>query len=800
LRIEIMATRNSNRNSPPNRSPGHGSVPGNLIKLFATAKQAAPVIEAPIPTWSEVEVKALLMDLPQESKARFSIFVEQFAAMGSLMHCKIEALEASRVDLKGDQEALQSELLEASSMKVLSSTELEKARETLGEVNFQKEQLESQRKVQLVKEQELLIQEANIRGGLLSEREEALRTLREQVESIERKRNGIFDEVEAERQLILTQAKKEGSLELEKARAHRLELQAVEVELETRKLELDRREDRLRLNEELLKVARSSAVDAVRDQYEQELQDARSRVARLEVRNAKKSEECDRLADELHGLEELQSFAGGDVRGLVEESERLRKDCREKDKALHDANLRLATDDPVELKMQRDQYLEKMRQLDAELVSLRTQESNWHRSVTEREDWERARAAMERSRSVLHEQNDRLRRDVEELLDKKQAQTAFPALVLMDRDMRVPAHTEKVPELRQLVIDLQSRIAHSGGDGKVLRYSESDIQLFLGGLAMSQLHIFQGISGTGKTSLAMAFAKAVGGHCTVIPVQAGWRDRNDLLGYYNAFEKKYYERNALQALYRAQTQQWSDRVNIVLLDEMNLSRPEQYFAEFLSAMEMSEQDRLINILDSSPGGQMPELLRDNRDIRVPNNVWFIGTANQDETTATFADKTHDRAFVMELHKADEVGPVPPRQQNQACWSVSSLKSRFARASEVSAPQVEKLLGLINGSDLTSLLLNQWQLGWGNRFETQFKRFVPVVLAAGGSESIAVDHMLHSRMFREGKVVGRHDMVEGDLTQVTDELLKLWKLCELTGEPTRCLRALSRDQLRMERGG
>ena len=789
------------KNSIPSKKPvTQGSISTHFNKLFATAQQAGPSLETSIPAWSEAEVKDLVADLPQESKAKFSFFVEQFATLGSQLHGKIKSLEDAKGELKGDHEALQIERAEVSSMKELSNTELEKVRATLSEAISQKEQLESQRKVQLVKEQELLVQEANIRGGLLSEREEALRTLREQVESIERKRNGIFDEVEAERQLILTQARKEGSLELEKARAYRLELQAVEVELETKKLELDRREDRLRLNEELLKVSRSSAVEAVRDQYEQELQDARSRVARLEVRIAKKSEECDRLADELHGLEELQSFAGGDVRGLVEESERLRKECREKDKALHDANLRLATDDPVELKMQRDQYLEKMRQLDAELVSLRTQESNWHRSVTEREDWERARAAMERSRSVLHEQNDRLRRDVEELLDKKQAQTAFPALILMDRDMRVPAHTEKVPELRQLVTDLQSRIAHSAGDGKVLRYSESDIQLFLGGLAMSQLHIFQGISGTGKTSLAMAFAKAVGGHCTVIPVQAGWRDRNDLLGYYNAFEKKYYERNALQALYRAQTQQWSDRVNIVLLDEMNLSRPEQYFAEFLSAMEMSEQDRLINILDSSPGGQMPELLRDNRDIRVPNNVWFIGTANQDETTATFADKTHDRAFVMELHKAAEEGPVPKRQQDQACWSVSSLKKRFTKAGEVFLPQVEDLLKFINGSDLTSLLLSQWQLGWGNRFETQFKRFVPVVLEAGGSESIAVDHMLHSRMFREGKVVGRHDMVEDDLIRVRDELLKLWDVCELTGEPTRCLQALSRDQQRMERGG
>ena len=114
-----MATRNNNRNSPPNRSPVHGSVPGNLIKLFATVKQAALVIEAPVPTWSEVEVKALLTDLPQDSKAKFSLFVEQFANLGSLMHGKIAALEASRVNLKGDQEALQVERAEARSAPLL---------------------------------------------------------------------------------------------------------------------------------------------------------------------------------------------------------------------------------------------------------------------------------------------------------------------------------------------------------------------------------------------------------------------------------------------------------------------------------------------------------------------------------------------------------------------------------------------------------------------------------------------------------------------------------------------------------
>ena len=99
-----------------------------------------------------------------------------------------------------------------------------------------------------------------------------------------------------------------------------------------------------------------------------------------------------------------------------------------------------------------------------------------------------------------------------------------------------------------------------------------------------------------------------------------------------------------------------------------------------------------------------------------------------------------------------------------------------------------------------MLSNQWHLGWGNRFEAQFKRFVPVVLESGGSESVAVDHMLHSRMFRDGKVVGRHDMGPDDLRTIEDALHLLWEECELDGEPVRCVAALDRDRKRMERGG
>jgi hypothetical protein len=105
--------------------------------------------------------------------------------------------------------------------------------------------------------------------------------------------------------------------------------------------------------------------------------------------------------------------------------------------------------------------------------------------------------------------------------------------------------------LERFVNDVRHRIADNRTTGKSLYYSERDLRCFLGGLAMSRLHLLQGISGTGKTSLPIAFARAIGAGCKVIEVQAGWRDRQDLLGHFSAFERKFYESEFLLALYRA---------------------------------------------------------------------------------------------------------------------------------------------------------------------------------------------------------------------------------------------------------
>ena len=68
----------------------------------------------------------------------------------------------------------------------------------------------------------------------------------------------------------------------------------------------------------------------------------------------------------------------------------------------------------------------------------------------------------------------------------------------------------------------------------------------------------------------------------IIEVQAGWRDRHDLFGHYNTFERRFQEEPFLLALYKAQTPRYRDRPFFIVLDEMNLARPEQYFSVLLS--------------------------------------------------------------------------------------------------------------------------------------------------------------------------------------------------------------------------
>ena len=309
-----------------------------------------------------------------------------------------------------------------------------------------------------------------------------------------------------------------------------------------------------------------------------------------------------------------------------------------------------------------------------------------------------------------------LGKTVDNITKAQQSRQTFPQLSRMDEEfgVHVASIYKDVPDLKTFALDLRHRIAQAEKCRFILSLKRYPIITCWFGYEPTSY--FQGISGTGKTSLAKSLCKAMGGSCTDIAVQAGWRDRDDLLGHYNAFEKRFYEKDCLQGLYKALTPAYADRCNIILLDEMNLSRPEQYFAEFLSALEKNDpKDRLISLSENQLP-HPPSLLIEGRKIRVPPNIWFVGTANHDETTNEFVDKTYDRAHVMTLPRHEDSFKIEPKQPTT--FSFRSLMNRFEEAKNKHSEEVQALLEDLTTSKISTVLNERFELGWGNRFERQ----------------------------------------------------------------------------------
>lgn len=170
---------------------------------------------------------------------------------------------------------------------------------------------------------------------------------------------------------------------------------------------------------------------------------------------------------------------------------------------------------------------------------------------------------------------------------------------------------------------------------------------FAAALIAKPFVILTGLSGAGKTRLAHAFAQWIcetEDQICLVPVGADWTNREPLLGFPNALEPGQYvkpETGVVDLLMSAEIN--ADKPYFLILDEMNLSHVERYFADFLSAMESGEPIRLHN----GTAGVVPPC------IRILSNVFMIGTVNIDETTYMFSPKVLDRASVIEFSISKE---------------------------------------------------------------------------------------------------------------------------------------------------
>ena len=338
----------------------------------------------------------------------------------------------------------------------------------------------------------------------------------------------------------------------------------------------------------------------------------------------------------------------------------------------------------------------------------------------------------------------------------------FSQLTRIDKELKnqkpVPYDTCELDELCEKFREYAA--------GKLgLYYDIADIRRFIAGMGISKLIILRGMSGTGKTSLAYAAGEFFGNASTVVPIQPMWKERSDMIGYFNEFTKKFNETTMLCKLYEAGGK---GDVYVTVLDEVNISRIEYYFAEFLSLLELPDTSkRYLDVVSDTWKNDPARLV--NGKLLLPVNMWFVGTANNDDSTFAISDKVYDRAAVIDLDR--KCTPFVCDTPSPCHISYEALAQLFEKAKEkytLSSESKEKL------KKLDEYLSEVFRVSFGNRIMRQIEAYVPVMLACGGTETEALDDILARKILRK-----LEQLSPAFVKSESDNLLSL--LDELFGE-------------------
>ena len=240
----------------------------------------------------------------------------------------------------------------------------------------------------------------------------------------------------------------------------------------------------------------------------------------------------------------------------------------------------------------------------------------------------------------------------------------------IDTNDNIPLVTEE--SHKPLVMEIQDNfsiklfITHLKESGLI--YSDQLIKRFTASLLTKPFVILTGLSGSGKTKLAQAFVEWIcesDKQYSIVPVGADWTNRDPLLGYPNALNNEEYvkpDNGALDIIIRANKHK--NEPHFLVLDEMNLSHVERYFADFLSVMESDESIPLYDKSNEAKNGIPHEL-------KLPDNLFIIGTVNIDETTNMFSPKVLDRANTIEFR-------VSPDEMEQYLFDAAPLDMSILR--------------------------------------------------------------------------------------------------------------------------
>jgi hypothetical protein len=652
-----------------------------------------------------------------------------------------------------------------------------------------KEELDSSRKQTDVLNADLKkkIDEYNKKDKELTEREFAMDSgeftgvVRRLLESLKETERKIFTDTEN----LLKELSDFHKRNLEEFNAqipksYEIEKQAADLAREKKKFEVEKQ------------IFQESLQEDLESKYSTELQLKQNELERLKRRVSQLEEENARLKQMFEDFQ--NAFSSTDPSEILMQQSFLEKELNNLKKELNERPERYEIDAKQakieELQTKVFEYQSKINE--TELLQLKNILNNSDSYVIELNTYKNQLETAKIREASLKKTIQDLQGTIDQLKgesDKKSDAFEFAKKCDADTDLQYN-HLQKSQKPPKDLAELASYLQHwmASRAELPLIYSIETIRIFLAGLHMSPISILQGISGTGKTSLPREFAKALIGDenyhgkdewkqnkapYRICAVQSGWRDSMDLMGYYNSFEHKYKETDFFRALYMANQPKYSDTLFLIILDEMNLSRPEHYFADFLSLLEQPANEQFIGF-PSAPEEVLPILIKGGK-LRVPENVRFIGTANHDETTLEFAPKTYDRSNVLEMPRNHPRKEASDKFDSNFNVSYSWLQRQFTKAGEQHKEPCGLFHSFLQSREMKDLL-DKKGIGIGNRLEKQAERFISVYVESGKSKekdtSWAADHLITSRLLRSLK--NRYDLDKGNMTQFKDEYSSAFK--------------------------
>jgi hypothetical protein len=675
-----------------------------------------------------------------------------------------------------------------------------RAREKLSgleeELKSKRTELSEQEAALAVREAELAASEKDVEAKRLAAKAGFVDELRATTREVSEKIDAMLIDAATWGAEGKARALEASAVERDRLTAERTQLDADWASLRKREADVRTLEAEISSTTEFLKAKEAALDSQVQRRVELEIAGVRDELAYATARLEAEAERVAKKDAENRELRNQLARFGGDPEGLQSRIEQLSEELRAKNDELSRrppedqiGELRSKAQRVADAENEATHWRSRYDQLDNQL-------RHYLVNVGELEILRDERDALAAQRETLRQAIAQQKTDWEELQAKESSSCPFPACSDYDDEPNLAREVSarEFDTLADLVDELRNRMATNPTTN--FYYSEADVRLFLAGLAASRLHLLQGISGTGKTSLPRELFKALAGEDAVqiVEVQAGWRDKDDLFGYYNAFEKRFAESEFTKALYRALLPANADRPMVIVLDEMNLAHPEQYFSVMLSLLEnATTEGGHLDLLTS----EIPNLPTRFEGSRLPlaRNVWFVGTANHDETTVAFADKTYDRAHVQVLPST--YVPFQPSNPGRPSGPVSfeALEHAFITATHDYAQDARKVKDFLR----TRLReeFEKFGVGWGNRLERQIDSFVPVVLDAGGDLTEAADHLVATKLVR--KLENRFGVRPEDLDALADSIEIQWLDLDTSHHPSKTLEAL-RSESKKLRGG